>query len=42
MRPTGYELSKPDVYRDAINIMESGKIDFSEYFLSKRRGKFRL
>ena len=42
MRPTGYELSKPDVYRDAINIMESGKIDFSEYFLSKRRGKFKL
>lgn len=42
MRPTGYELSKPDVYRDAINIMQSGKIDFSEYFLSKRRGKFKL
>lgn len=42
MRPTGYELSIPDVYKDAINIMETGKINFSEYFLSKRRGKFRL
>ena len=42
MRPTGYQLSKPDVYRDAINIMESGQINFSEYFLAKRRGRFKL
>ena len=41
MRPTGYELSKPNVWRDALNIMESGKINFSEYFISKRRGKFK-
>ena len=42
MRPTGYKLSKPDVYQDAINIMETGVINFSEYFLAKRRGIFKL
>lgn len=42
MRPTSYELSEPNVYRDAINIMESGVINFSEYFIAKRRGKFKL
>ena len=42
MRPTGYKLSKPDVYQDAINIMESGIINFSEYFIAKRRGFFKV
>lgn len=42
MRPTGYKLSKPDVFRDAINIMETGIVNFSEYFLSKRRGFFKV
>ena len=42
MRPTGYELSKPDVYKDALQIMESGKLNFSEYFISKRRGRFKV
>lgn len=42
MRPTGYELSMPNVYKDAIKIMETGNINFSEYFISKRRGKFKL
>ena len=42
MRPTGYKLSKPDVYKDAIQIMESGKIVFSEYFMSKARGYFKI
>mgnify|MGYP006908835878 CR=1 FL=1 len=42
MRPTGYKLSKPDVYKEAIQVMESGKIIFSEYFLSKARGYFRV
>lgn len=41
MRPTGYKLSKPDVYQDAIDIMESGIINFSEYYLRRRRGHFK-
>lgn len=41
MRPTGYELSKPNVYKDALQVMETGVISFSEYFLQKRRGKFK-
>lgn len=41
MRPTGYELSEPNVYRDAINIMESGIVNFSEYYIARRRGKFK-
>lgn len=40
MRPTGYKLSMPDVYKDAMKVMESGNIYFSEYYLSKRRGTF--
>lgn len=40
MRPTGYKISEPNVYRDAIQLMETGKIYFSEYFLSKQRGVF--
>ena len=41
MRPTGYKLSKPNVYKSAIEVMESGNVIFSEYFLSKARGYFR-
>jgi hypothetical protein len=41
MRPTGYKLSKPNVYQDAIDILNQGYIEFSEYFLSKKRGYFR-
>lgn len=41
MRPTGYKLSKPNVYQDAIDVLNQGYIEFSEYFLSKKRGYFR-
>lgn len=41
MRPTGYELSKPDVYKDALEFMENGKLTFSEYFMQRKRGRFK-
>ena len=40
MRPTGYKLSVPNVYKDAIEVMESGNLYFTEYYLSKRRAIF--
>lgn len=42
MRPTGYKLSMPNVYDDINEMFESGDITFSEYFLAKHRGYFKL
>ena len=42
MRPTGYILSKPDVFKEALDIMETGLVTFSEYFIAKRRGYFNV
>ena len=42
MRPTGYKLSMPNVYDDINEMFESEDITFSEYFLAKHRGYFKL
>lgn len=42
MRPTGYKLSMPTVYDDIMDILESGFLTFSEYFLAKHRAYFKL
>ena len=42
MRPTGYQLSLPNIYEDIETLMSSGIINFSEYFIAKRRGYFNV
>lgn len=42
MRPTGYKLSMPNVYDDVNEILSEGELTFSEYFLAKHRGYFKL